>query len=281
MTAPRAALAISVVAGIAWGTPPRAGALPTAQLPPLPAPSSRPGSIPAGASVPGIRISGPAGGAVAVSKSHRAPPVPGTSMEVTSDAGDDACLAIAQPGRDAFRSTSAIFDRSEGVVPVRVETLRDAGGVATLTVLDLWVDPLTLGVARAGRVELPLARIADSALGAVVFGFRASDSVHLVVPASQSGQVQTSEGQLISTSCATLRIDLAAARGKAAVVTGSFMKQTPAVPATETEPAVAPVAVRFGLAATLSQTSRDPEPVLSVVLRPLDELPAPPRQSKR
>lgn len=282
MTARRALVAIAVVAcaGSASGATPRTAELPLVQVPPLPDLSKKPDSIPAGSSVTGIRVAGPGGAPLAPPrKGRRVMPPPGVSVEVSTDAPDQACVSVASAGRDGFRATSMFLDRSEGVVPVRVETLRE-GADAALAVVDLWVDTVTLGVQQAKRTELPLAKVASGPLGAAAYAFRDAAAVQLVVPSGNNGQVQTGDGQFISASCATLRTELKTERGKSAVVSGFFMKQTPAVEASEGQPAIPPMAIRLGLSASLSQTSRDPDPVLSVVVRALDEVPTPPKPRK-
>lgn len=276
MRASRALAALVVGAGVASAAPPRAAELPLAQSPPLLEAAERPQAIPAGATVAGVRVVG----ARPPPARRRAPPTPGTSVEVSTDAPDQACASVGTAGRDAFRATSVFVDRSEGVVPVRLETLRESPGGAALVVTDLWVDTASLGAQHARRVEVPLAKVATGPLGASVYAFRDAGTVQLIVPIDGSGQVQTSDGLFVSASCATLRAQLRSERGRAALVTGFFMKQTAAIDASDDQPAVAPVSVRVGLSASLSQTSRDPEPVLSVVVRALDELPAPPKPRK-
>lgn len=270
--------ALVAATGTVSAAAPKTSDLPSVALPGLPDTAKKPASIPADSQVPGVRIAGPGGTPLAPQTKtgkRRFVPAPGSSIEVSTDAPEASCVSVSLLGRDAFRANSMFLDRSEGVSPIRIETLREDGAGATLAIHDIWVDTVTLGVASNKKTEIPLARVATGPLGSSAYAFRDAATVQLVIPSGNNGQVQTGDGQFISASCATLRAELKSERGKAAVLSGFFMKQTPAVEAREGEPAIPPVAIRLGLSASLSQTSRDVDPVLSVVMRALDEIPTP------
>lgn len=274
------AFALVVAAGSVSAATPKTSELPTVTPPGLPDVASKPQSIPSTSVVSGIRVSGPGGAPLVpqVRKGRRSFVPPGTSVEISTDAPEQSCVSVAVTGRDAFRATSMFLDRSEGVSPIRIETLREDASGAMLSVVDLWVDTGSLGVQQIKKTDIPLARVASGPLGSAAYAFREASSVQLVIPSGNNGQVQTGDGQFISASCATLRAELKSERGKSSVVSGFFMKQTPAVEAKEGEPAIPPMAIRVGLSASLSQTSRDVDPVLSVVVRALDEIPTPPKR---
>lgn len=266
---------------------PALGDIPEAAVPELPVLDQRPASIAAGSSVGDLRVNaGPNNGMPPPThhghfRGKRAAvptPAASTQAEITGEKPENVCVSVLVNGRDAFRSSSMFLESYEGVMPVRIESVKEAGDRATLSIVDAWVDPATLGAKEIRRVEVPLRRLATGPLGSSVYAFRSKNVVNLVVPAGMNGQLNASDGRVVSASCAVARAELPAERGKGATLTGFFTRQTPAIEAKDGLAAVPPMTIRVGLSASSSQTSRDPDPVISVVLRALDEIPPNVRQ---
>ena len=257
--------------------------LPEAELPGLPSLDRRPPSIPASSTVADLHVDGQAGatpqqtrGLSSLARKGAAqaapPPVPGVQASVTGSA-TDACVSVVAHGRETFRTTQIFLDSSEGVLPVRIESVKENAGTAELQILDVWVDPVTHGAQEIKRQIVPLKRAASGPLGAAAYAYRTGSAVTLVVPAGTSSQLVDSEGRFVTSSCQVARGELKVERGKGTTLSGFFTRMTAAQDAKDGLTAIPPMPIRIGLSASASQLSADPDPVLSVQLRALDEVP--------
>jgi hypothetical protein len=286
---PLAALAALAVPALGQGNAarPALSALPEGDVS-LPAEASRPSAIPATEQLSGIRIAqtgrGAPGGVPQASfaglamRKHRgkmAPmPIPvNGQIELTMEGVPNACLAVSSPGRDTFRAAQLFLDAAEHVVPLRAERLEDSGGAAKLHVIDAWVDASTGGAREIRRTTIPLARLAEGPLGSVMYAFRSGASLRLVVPADGNAQIFMTDGRTLGATCGHIVADLQTERGKGSTLRGFVLRQAPI------EGGQTPV--RISVAASLSQTSLDAEPLLSATLRAMDPIPEPPRAVPR
>lgn len=258
--------------------------LPQGSVGGLPAMDKRPTELDGAGRVTGLNVA-PVGPGMApqprrTKKGKMLPPpptVPG-QVQVQITGGEGTCVSVLVQGRDTFRSTPMFIDAAEGVLPVRLESITDKGDTASLTVIDAWVDPTSGGAKEIRRVDVPLTRVAEGPAGAPAYAFREGNVVQIVTPAGNNASLSNPDGQTVASSCGVLRGELAVEKGKAATLTGFFTHQTKAIEAKDGFAAVPPMAFRVAIAASASQTSRDPDPVLSFVVRPLDPIPEATRQ---
>jgi hypothetical protein len=258
--------------------------LPEAQLPASPALESRPASIPASSTLSELHVDLQPGAVPVPSRGlssfarkggaaqQAAAPSPPQQVSV-GGLVPDACLSVVANGREAFRTSQVFLDSSEGVLPVRVETIKESAQGAELDVLDAWVDPSTRGVKEIKRTVIPLKKAASGPIGASAYAFRSGTTVSLIMPAGMNAQLVDSEGRFLSTSCQIARGELKVERGKGSTLSGLFTRMTVAQDAKDGLAAVPSMAIRIALSASASQLSADPDPILSVQLRALDEIP--------
>jgi hypothetical protein len=257
--------------------------LPQATVGGLPAMDKRPSEVDAAGRVAGLTISPVGPGMPAPPRRNKkgkmspAPIVPG-QVQVQVAGNEGSCVSVLVQGRDTFRSTPMFVDASEGVLPIRVESITEKGDAASLTIVDAWVDPTSGGAKEIRHVDIPLAKVAQGPAGAPAYAFRDGNVIQLVTPAGSNAQLSNPDGQTFASSCGVLRGELAVEKGKSATMTGFFTHQTKPIEAKDGFAAVPPMAFRVAISASASQTSRDPEPLLSFVVRPLDPIPEMPRQ---
>lgn len=72
-------------------------------------------------------------------RGKRAPapaPAASTQAAITGEKPENVCVSVLVNGRDAFRSSSMFLESYEGVMPVRIESVKEAGDRATLSIVD-------------------------------------------------------------------------------------------------------------------------------------------------
>jgi hypothetical protein len=182
---------------------------------------------------------------------------------------------------------------SPRVVAVHVERLvPGAGGAATLEYMDAWVDPVTLGSRAIGKGSVPLVRVATGPTGVAVYAGRDAGQVHFVVQggappwdaaSAEGASLRAVTRQLAAelppslgagqSDCGFMRVTLDAASHEAEMATISAEVLLPSVDAvgsalpSQTSGRPRTVRRRTLLAhLSSSQSSADPEPLLSVAL---------------
>ncbi len=222
--------------------------------------------------------------------------------EMTSEALDSARANHADHpaewGDSGFSAQIHLYRRSAdypqgGVSAVHLERFEEKNGTPTLEMTDAWADPATRGARVFAQKSVPLALVATSAFGVRVFAVRddhAKEKVvqFVVVPdATQRGDGQSSmigmasDGQTTARSqCGHLRIALpvtdegASAKLFVSVIVGEA-KSDPKVTVSgaselrskrrrHREGEGIPKFRALSTQVSVSKTSRDPEPVVSV-----------------
>lgn len=287
--------------------------LPLVEAMDLPALDKRPTSLAAGTTVEGIKVVQTHTNLPA-SKKRPARVLPGqVQVEVLGDTADVACLAVVANGRETFKSSAMFIDGAEGVMPIRSERLRESNGKAVLVLRDFWVDPLTLAAKEIATTEVQLTKVAAGPIDSAVWAFRSKRGLELVMPTGGNAQLSSSDGSFFNSSCAHLQATLPMEakdkpppppdakvdkadkgdkpekekpekdKAKGITIQGFFSKLTPLEEGNEKtgEPPPPQRLIRIGVAASTSQSSKDPEPIVSVVLRALDEIPDPPKKRNK
>jgi hypothetical protein len=153
-----------------------------------------------------------------------------------------------------------------GVKPLRTERLVvSEAGAAVLEIVDAWADPGSGGVSEAARSTVPLTVVARAG-GVTTYAFREGDALHLVVANPQQMMWRDDGGSTASSDCDHVRVRLELPQG----VGGTTVSVGGSVPATGEKPRQRELEV----SASLSRTTRDPEPVIAVSLA-FTEHPAP------
>lgn len=245
--------ASSALAAPAAPAPPRLSAVASAAFPALPELVKAPADIPAGERVDGLELQvAPWGG--------------GNHTEIRAVAGQ--CLRgpmawTDAPDKPVISSMDSLraFAR---VLPVRTERLvQEKDGTAALEVQDLWVDPRSRAARLHATTRLPLTRLGAGPGGMGIYGLRASGALHVVVPAEQRGVVVDSQGGFHHMDCGHVRVALdPPEKGSGAMAQiATFAAPPPApIPVAEAAGQLRPLLIT----ASLTQLSRDPEPVVSV-----------------
>jgi hypothetical protein len=229
--------------------------------------------------------------------------------ELRTEPGRSACVSFGnQVG--AFRQSMLYVYRDGTKTPVRVETLQERDGGAVLHVADFWVDAKTkAAVAAQPPVDVPLARVTGPNEPAV-YAYRVespapsqpaaassekanpatrpaagakpaapTSTVVLVMGSSQRSNFRASSGRVLTSQCpiAFGEIDLQAGGG---TVVGELTRR---LMIEETLPSTAPAGAvpsrmpfdrNLSVTASVSQTSADPVPLLSIRTRWTTEMPA-------
>jgi hypothetical protein len=185
----------------------------------------------------------------------------------------DSCFAVQLPGRETLTLTSLVLSE-EGVVPLRQEVLRRVGQAAFLDQLDAWVDTKNLGVLSAGSRRIPLVTVARGPYGAEAFAYieqtSEGEAVRVLMTTEQSANVEEGSPTEHQSNCQLASTYLRRERGGSTVL-GTLQRAVLLREAGNPEPTA--INYRVGFSLSLSQASADPEPLLSITLRALDEAP--------
>jgi hypothetical protein len=233
---------------------------------------------------------------------------PANRAELRSEPGRSACVSYgSQVG--SFRQSMLYVYKDRSTAPVRVETLQERGNAATLHIADFWVDAKTkAAVAAQPPIDLELTRITGPDEPAV-YAYRVerepppptvtaaasganpapgpaakvppspSSTVVLVVGAAQRSNFRLSSGRVVSSQCkiAFGEIDVQAGGG---TVVGELTRRVmieetlPPTAAPGAIPTRMPLDRNLTITASVSQTSSDPVPLLSIRTHWTTELPA-------
>jgi hypothetical protein len=250
-----AALAASVAASAAPATP-AFDAVATGAFPALPDRAAAPASIPAGEKVDGLVVEQPPSSP----REHR-------RHAYLRVEGSQCLYGVAEwvtALDEAPTSKAATVSAYAGVTPFRQERLVQAeDGSGALEVDDLWVDPATLGARVFATKRIPLTRLAAGPGEFAVYGLRAGDSLHVVVPTEQVTFYRESDGRFRSVECGHVRarVEIEAEGGAMASISAFPKLPPPAIPRADRDPS-RPLAVQV----SLSKVSRDPAPLLGVTV---------------
>jgi hypothetical protein len=171
---------------------------------------------------------------------------------------------FAFPSALPVRETGRIVI-SAGVHAIRIQRLLEKEGRSYLEVADAWVDAKTLGARLRERAEIPLARLARDPLGSDVFAFRDASRIWLIVDAPEGGVVFGPNANARSTCGHVLASLEVSPKGAALAVLVGARGDADAE-------GVRPFSA-VQVSASVSRSSRDRDPVLSVTLaRPPREL---------
>lgn len=247
---------------------------------------SAPRSVRSGESAPGFHLMYPYPGALGVSSS--------SSPSVPERAGDATCFASMGAGLLDWNHLAwkvPLYSRKPQVVLVHSERVVENGGVTSLESVDAWVDEKTRGIRVAARGTLPLRQIATGPGGIRVFAARDEREdgrrfVQFVVVHPKDAPVSALSARMITPSigsapsvCGHHRVAVPVTRdGDAAVVQlTAVLPDLPPGEPSSARPLPPPPAIpghswkdvrarRIRAQFSVSQTSRDPEPVLGMSL---------------
>jgi hypothetical protein len=252
---------------------PSLAAMPDTTLPEALDARTAPASVGAGERVDGLNVSGMEG-------------FPRSGRFTVLSSTDRRCLVGgflspadgANPAQDG-QASNTIVQRT--VAAVRAERLvLDSDGKASLEIVDAWVDPATRGVQLAKQTSVALTKLASGPEGFVVYGLRRGDVLELVVPSPQRMSSLDPEGNILSSSCDHVRLELRAevGAGTSVVVAGPIEVAQAAAAGQAIPQLSSPKPTRMiQVNASASRTSRDPAPVLSVAIRWAEDAPKEPR----
>jgi hypothetical protein len=185
----------------------------------------------------------------------------------------DTCLAVQLPGRELMLTSSIVLS-DEGVVPMRLETLHDEAGGAYLDQVDAWIDTKNHGALSAGHRKIPLTLVGRGPYGAEAFAYveqtAEGEQVRVLMTTYQSASIEEGAPDEHQVNCSmasfTLRRQRSGTTALGTLQRGVMVRDTVGQdPSTNS--------YRVGVSLSLSQFSADPEPVLSVTMRALDEPP--------
>ena len=233
-------------------SPPRLSAVTAIAFPALPELAAAPAEIPAGERVDGLAFV----------------PVFWGGNHIGIRAEDGKCLRGPLDWTDAPDkplSTIAISVRTFArVLPVRTERLvRSEDGSAALEVQDVWIDGRTRAARVHATARLPLTRLGAGPVGLPVYAARAGAALHVVVPTEHRGVTLDDQGGFRHVECQHVRVALEppGPGGGTMAQVSALAPSTPApIPFDEKPGQLRP----FTITASLTQLSRDPEPVVSV-----------------
>jgi len=188
-----------------------------------------------------------------------------SSLPMPELSGERARVAAAFPVPvPSFASgASGRMQVSGGVHALRLQRLVQKSDRTDLEITDAWVDPETRGARLQRRVEIPLAGVAKTPLGARVFGFRDERRVWLVIEAPEHGDVVGPIATARSR-CGHVLTDLEVGSKGAA---RSFFIEALTSEKNRDDPRKRVSA--FALSASISRASRDPEPIISLTIAPV------------
>jgi hypothetical protein len=176
-------------------------------------------------------------------------------------AGDVDFSIDADP---TLRGGSPLAHLRLGVVTaLRAERLVIEGQGASLEITDLWVDPRSSGIRIIKSERLALGVLARGPRGADVYGYRdAGDRLWVVLPMSGHVTGVDGEGERVFASCGHARLSAEQSGAQVAVTA------TPEARVRSTPPGepTAQDARDMLITITASRSSRDREPVVSVVM---------------
>ncbi len=185
---------------------------------------------------------------------------------------DDLCLSSQHASSSRLENQDRLgLQRYEGYRPrvqaVRAERLL-GGKRPRLVVEDFFVDIETDHVRRAAKVEVPLQRVAGDSEGFAIYAFREHHRINLVLSAPGASMVgpNTNAARL---GCGMRRVSLPNdARNGVALSFALALPRTDHPERVENFQAYQQVPMKKAVrvSVSLSQTSRDPHPVLSVTL---------------
>lgn len=260
---------------------PRFSALPVASIPAASVAGSAPASIERSESVDGFDVrdavqpspSRPFANRIRAAKASRIPlvsvgPEPSdaclSSLPTPEFSGARARVAAAfpVPVPSFVSGASGRMQVSGGVHALRLQRLVARSDRMDLEITDAWVDPETRGARLQGRVDIPLAELAKTPLGSRVFAFRDERRVWIVIEAPEHGDVVGPTATARSR-CGHMLTDLEIGSKGAA---RSFFIETLASEKNRDDPRKRVSA--FVLSASISRTSRDAEPVISLTIAP-------------
>jgi len=192
---------------------------------------------------------------------RREPPHSESLLILSTPEPTAGCIARSPTG--PFGRNASIA-RDEHVGFVRIERLVDS----TLAIDDFLVDARSRGTRSVGHVSIPLVPVASlGRTGERIYAYRDDDFVHLLWRTTQSIDWRDARNPVASVDCvhAHVRLDVSDVNGPKSSAFATGMMEPTRDLAGKTERA------RFQLTASLSKSSRDPEPLLSVSVTFLDE----------
>jgi hypothetical protein len=146
------------------------------------------------------------------------------------------------------------------VTALRAERLLVEGQSASLEITDLWIDPRSRGLRIIKSERLPLGVLARGPGGADVYAYRdASDQLWAVVPSSTNASGVDSEGERSFAACGHVRLSAGQSGAQVALSWN-------APPAKVDPPSAARFPRELLVTITTSRSSRDHQPVVSVVM---------------
>jgi len=171
-------------------------------------------------------------------------------------AGDVEYSTSADP--TLHERTTVAHMRLGVVTALRAERLLVVGQSASLEITDLWIDPRSRGLRIIKTERLPLAVLARGPNGTDVYAYRdAADQLWAVVPTNTNASGVDSEGERTFAACGHAR--LSAGQSGAQVALNE-------PPAKVDNPSEARFPRELLVTITASRSSRDREPVVSVVM---------------
>lgn len=180
----------------------------------------------------------------------------------------DVCLRAAGSSRSEDRDQVVLAGYSNypnQVVSVRAERLSLEGGPA-LVVDDFFVDPAAAQVKREATRRLPLVKVADAPQGLAIYAFREHHQLHLVLTAPLATMIGPN-ARPIPLGCGMSRVSLETT-GRSGVATSFAIGLPGSVEPERVEQfhAYDPIPMRRAVrvSVSVSQTSRDPAPILSL-----------------
>jgi hypothetical protein len=177
-------------------------------------------------------------------------------------AGDVDFSIVADP---TLRDRSTLAHMRLGVVTaLRAERLVVDGKAASLEITDLWVDPRSRGIRVIQSVRLPLGVLARGPGGADVYAYRdAGDQLWVVVPMSGNATGVDGDGERVFSACGHARLSAGQSGAQVAVSGNGQVHTRSTVPG---QPPMAQGLRDLLITITASRSSRDREPVVSVVM---------------
>lgn len=231
---------------------PRLSAVTAVAFPALPELAAAPAEIPAGERVDGLAFAQALWG-----KNH---------IDIRAEGGK--CLRGPLDWTDAPDKPLSTITTSvrtfARVLPVRTERLvRSEDGSAVLEVQDVWIDARTRAARVHATARLPLTHLGAGPVGLPVYAARAGAALHVVVPTEHRGVTLDDQGGFRHVECQHVRVALeppGPGGGTMAQVSALAPSTLAPIPFDEDPGQLRPITVT----ASLTQLSRDPEPVVSV-----------------
>jgi hypothetical protein len=184
---------------------------------------------------------------------------------LTSPSGRGRCYAEANRF-SIHQSPSMTVQSYQKVRTLRTQWIEESKSQAILHTHDFWVDGRTGGTREVKHEKTKLFRVVENAEHSYVYAYRDAKNVVFVFPKAVNGNLVTSDNRSFNAMCSVFFAQLPIPEGQGGTTLHGFLNRKVPNPDRHKKNQPPTIVRRTLFSASISQTSSDKEPILSVSL---------------